>query len=61
MKFALNGALTLFRDPLDWSRRALFNIAGASRFSSDETVRQYSQDVWGLKPVAVDAQLAGDR
>jgi starch phosphorylase len=54
-------AAELFRDPLEWSRRSLFNIAGASRFSSDETIRQYSQEIWGLKPVAVDAQLAGER
>ncbi len=54
-------AAQLFRDPLEWTRRSLFNIAGASRFSSDETIRQYSQEIWGLKPVAVDAQLAGDR
>jgi starch phosphorylase len=54
-------AAELFRQPLEWSRRALFNIAGASRFSSDETIRQYSQDIWALKPVAVDAQLTVDR
>jgi starch phosphorylase len=44
----------LYRDPLDWSRRALLNIAGASRFSADDTVRAYATDIWGIHPVAVD-------
>ena len=47
-------AAAVYRDPLEWSRRALFNIAGASRFSSDETIRQYASEIWGLQPVAVD-------
>ncbi len=54
-------AAELFRDPLDWSRRALLNIAGASRFSSDETIRQYASEIWGLQTVAVDLQLVGER
>lgn len=37
-----------FRDPVDWSRRSLHNIAGASRFSSDETIRQYADEIWKL-------------
>ena len=53
-------AAALFRDPIAWSRKALFNIAGASRFSSDETIRQYASDIWGLQPVPVDLKLVGD-
>jgi glycogen phosphorylase len=49
-------AAELFRDPVAWSRRALHNIAGASRFSSDETVRQYAAEIWGLQPVTVDLE-----
>ena len=52
-------AAALFRDPIAWSRKALFNIAGASRFSSDETIRQYATDIWGLQPVPVDLKLSG--
>jgi starch phosphorylase len=50
-------AAAMFRDPLEWSRRVLHNIAGASRFSSDETIRQYADEIWGLSPVAVDLGL----
>jgi starch phosphorylase len=50
-------AAEVFKDPREWSRRALFNVAGASRFSSDETIRQYASEIWGLSPVAVDLGL----
>jgi starch phosphorylase len=50
-------AAAVFRDPVEWSRRSLHNIAGASRFSSDETIRQYADEIWGLTPVAVDLGL----
>jgi glycogen phosphorylase len=50
-------AATVYRDPREWSRRALFNIAGASRFSSDATIRQYASEIWGLRPVKTDFGL----
>ncbi len=53
-------AAEVYRDPLDWSRRAVFNIAGASRFSSDETIRQYASEIWGLQPVAVELGDLGE-
>ena len=52
-------AADLFRDSIAWSRKSLFNIAGASRFSADETIRRYASDIWGLTPVAVDRALIG--
>jgi len=49
-------ALT-FEDKVDWSRRALRNIIGARRFSSDATVRQYAREIWGVTSVKVDPAL----
>ncbi len=46
---------------IDWSRRALFNIAGASRFSSDATIRQYATEIWGLQPVKTNLALVSDK
>jgi starch phosphorylase len=54
---AESAAAETFRDPIEWSRRALRNMAGASRFSADDTVRQYAAEIWGLQPVAVDLGL----
>jgi starch phosphorylase len=50
-------AAAAYRDPRDWSRRAVHNIAGASRFSSDATIRQYAADIWGLRPVKTNFAL----
>ncbi len=52
-------ATAVFRDPIEWSRRALWNIAGASRFSADDTIRQYASEIWGIQPVAVDLEPQG--
>jgi starch phosphorylase len=53
-------AALAYRDRRDWARRAVFNIAGASRFSSDATVRQYASEIWGIEPVKVDLGLLED-
>ncbi|HEY5088324.1 MAG TPA: glycogen/starch/alpha-glucan phosphorylase, partial [Polyangia bacterium] len=54
-------AAAAYRDPIDWSRRVLHNIAGASRFSSDETIRQYAAEIWGLRPVKTNFALCAER
>jgi len=43
-----------YRDRRSWSRKALLNIAGSARFSSDETVRQYADEIWKIRSVPVD-------
>jgi starch phosphorylase len=43
-----------YRDQRDWSRRSLFNIVGGSKFSSDNTIRQYASEIWGISPVKTD-------
>ncbi len=50
-----------YRDQTEWARKSLHNIAGASRFSSDETIRRYAAEIWALQPVAVDrAQVSSE-
>jgi starch phosphorylase len=53
-------AAAAYLAPRDWSRRALFNIMGASRFSSDATIRQYASEIWGIVPVKTDLALVQD-
>ena len=37
-----------YQDPLAFSRKALFNTASAGTFSSDNTIRAYAREIWGL-------------
>ena len=41
----------LYREPLQWDRKALVNVACAGRFSSDRTIREYARDIWHVSPV----------
>ena len=36
-----------------WARMAIHNVAGSGKFSSDRTISEYAEDIWGLKPVRV--------
>jgi starch phosphorylase len=47
-------AAAAYESPRDWARRSLFNIVGASAFSSDNTIRQYAQDIWNIEPSKTD-------
>jgi starch phosphorylase len=53
-------AAAAYLSPREWSRRALFNIMGASRFSSDATIRQYASEIWGIVPVKTDLSLVSE-
>lgn len=41
----------LYRSPRAWHAKALQNIAGMARFSSDRTIREYAEEIWGVRPV----------
>jgi len=43
----------LYADPDAWARKAILNVAGSGKFSSDRTISEYATDIWGLKPCPV--------
>lgn len=53
-------AASEYRKPREWSRRVLHNIAGASAFSSDDTV-QYADEIWGRGGRSIWCARARDR
>jgi starch phosphorylase len=44
----------LYRNPEEWSRKAILNVASSGVFSSDRTIKQYAQDIWDARPVKVE-------
>jgi starch phosphorylase len=45
----------LYADPAGWSRKAILNVAGSGKFSSDRTIAEYAADIWNVNacPVSV--------
>ncbi len=38
----------LFADPAAWARKSILNTAAMGRFSSDRTISEYAQEIWGV-------------
>jgi glycogen phosphorylase len=43
----------LYADPKGWARKAILNIAGSGKFSSDRTIAEYAAGIWNVKPCPV--------
>jgi starch phosphorylase len=43
----------LYADGDGWARRAVLNIAGSGKFSSDRTIAQYAAEIWNAKPCPI--------
>lgn len=39
----------LYKDRGEWTRRAILNVASMGKFSSDRTIREYAEEIWGVK------------
>jgi starch phosphorylase len=43
----------LYADPDAWARKAILNVAGSGKFSSDRTIAEYASQIWEVKPCPV--------
>jgi starch phosphorylase len=50
----------LYREPLEWNRRTVLNIAGMGKFSSDRAILEYAERIWNVTPVAGSPLRTGD-
>ncbi len=49
-------AARAYRDPEEWSRMAVLNVARSGKFSSDRAILEYARDIWRVKPVPVELE-----
>lgn len=47
----------LYSDPEKWAECAIHNIAGMGKFSADTSIKNYCDNVWGLKPCPIDEDI----
>jgi starch phosphorylase len=43
----------LYAQPNEWARKAILNVAGSGKFSSDRTIAEYSSEIWKARPCPV--------
>ena len=48
-----------YRQPDEWDRKAILNVARAGKFSSDRTIREYVADIWHVQPCPINHAAPG--
>ncbi|MFZ0307738.1 MAG: glycogen/starch/alpha-glucan phosphorylase [Candidatus Sulfotelmatobacter sp.] len=43
----------LYADSDAWARKAILNVAGSGKFSSDRTIAEYATEIWNVKPCPI--------
>jgi starch phosphorylase len=43
-----------YADKDKWTKMSILNVARMGKFSSDRTIREYCQEIWGVKPVPIE-------
>ena len=43
----------LYNEPDGWARKAILNVAGSGKFSSDRTIAEYAGEIWNVQPCPV--------
>lgn len=46
----------LYADPESWAQKAILNVAGSGKFSSDRTIAEYAADIWHAEPCPVSEE-----
>jgi starch phosphorylase len=49
--YAYNTALKDYEDKADWARKSLMNTATSGVFASDNSIRNYANEIWHATPI----------
>ena len=41
-----------YENPSLWAKKAILNVAGSAKFTSDRTVTEYAREIWGIESTA---------
>ena len=44
---------SLYATPDEWARKAILNVAGSGKFSSDRTIAEYASEIWNVQPCPI--------
>lgn len=47
----------LYKDPHQWAKYAIHNIAGMGKFSTDNSIHNYAKLIWGIEPCPLDEEI----
>ncbi|NJR70773.1 MAG: glycogen/starch/alpha-glucan phosphorylase [Synechococcales cyanobacterium CRU_2_2] len=50
---------TAYQDVEHWTRMSILNALRTAKFSSDRTIQEYCDQIWGVKPVSIEADTFG--
>ncbi len=42
-----------YANPDEWARKAILNVAGSGKFSSDRTIAEYAAEIWHVQPCPI--------
>ncbi|MEK7992078.1 MAG: glycogen/starch/alpha-glucan phosphorylase [Thiotrichaceae bacterium] len=43
----------MYRQPEEWTKRAILNVARMGKFSSDRTIKEYAEQIWQVSPIKI--------
>src|SRR5499433_2773169 len=46
----------LYANPDQWARKAILNVAGSGKFSSDRTIAEYASEIWNVQPCPIPSK-----
>jgi starch phosphorylase len=41
----------LYQNQVEWNKKAILNTARMAKFSSDRTIKEYADEIWGIKSI----------